>query len=145
MVCLGNICRSPLAHGIMSNRIAELGLDWEVDSAGTSAWHAGEQPDRRSAQVAMENGIDISSQRARQFVKNDFAKFDHILAMDASNYNNILQLAPSDADREKVSMLLNYTYPGQNRQVPDPYYEGGFSSVYSMIYQAVDDFINSIQ
>ncbi len=144
MVCLGNICRSPLAHGIMLARIAELGLDWEVDSAGTGAWHVGEQPDRRSAQVALENGIDISSQRARQFVKGDFMDFDHIIAMDASNYNNIIQLANSDAEREKVTMLLNYSYPGQNRQVPDPYYEGGFDSVYKMIYQAVDDFINII-
>ena len=144
MVCLGNICRSPLAHGIMASRIKEMGLDWEVDSAGTSGWHVGEKPDSRSMQVAMSNGIDISRQRSRKFVEVDFADYDYIIAMDSSNYTNIVQMAPTDSDKEKVSLLLNYTHPGQNRQVPDPYYEGGFDSVYQMIYQAVDDLIKQL-
>ncbi len=144
MVCLGNICRSPLAHGIMASRIKEMGLDWEVDSAGTSSWHIGEKPDNRSIQVAMSNGIDISHQRSRQFIEVDFSLYDYIIAMDSSNYTNIVQMAPTDSDKEKVSLLLNYTHPGQNRQVPDPYYEGGFDTVYQMIYQAVDDFIKLI-
>lgn len=144
MVCLGNICRSPLAHGIMASRIKEMGLDWEVDSAGTSGWHVGEKPDSRSMQVAMSNGIDISRQRSRKFVEVDFADYDYIIAMDSSNYTNIVQMAPTDSDKEKVSLLLNYTHPGQNRQVPDPYYEGGFDTVYQMIYQAVDDLIKQL-
>ena len=121
-----------------------MGLDWEVDSAGTSGWHVGEKPDSRSMQVAMSNGIDISRQRSRKFVEVDFADYDYIIAMDSSNYTNIVQMAPTDSDKEKVSLLLNYTHPGQNRQVPDPYYEGGFDTVYQMIYQAVDDLIKQL-
>lgn len=145
MVCLGNICRSPLAHGILEDRIIKQGLNWEVDSAGTGAWHSGEQPDRRSIEVAQLHGIDISGQRARQFVAADFMSYDHIIAMDASNYNNIISLAENDSEKAKVSMLLNYSFPGENRQVPDPYYGGGFQKVYDMVEQAVDDMLSQLK
>lgn len=142
MVCLGNICRSPLAEGIMADIIAQQGLDWAVDSAGTSGWHNGELPDRRSIDVARNHGIDITGQRSRKLIKQDLADFDHVMAMDASNYNNILALCSSDAERAKVAMILNYSYPNENRQVPDPYYEGGFEGVYQMLRQACEAFVD---
>ena len=136
MVCLGNICRSPLAEGIMKAHIKEQGLDWQVDSAGTSSWHIGESPDPRSISIARENGLDITDQRGRQFIKDDFDRFDLILTMDASNYQNVLNLARSDADRQKVKLILNYLYPDENRTVPDPYYDNGFPRVYEMLNEA---------
>lgn len=141
MVCLGNICRSPMAEGILKHKIHALGLNWQVDSAGTGSWHVGEAPDPRSISTSAENGIDISDQRARQFKQRDFDAFDLILAMDSSNYNNIVQLAREDSDRQKVNLLLNYSHPGQNRAVPDPYFEGGFQAVFEMIEAAVDGLI----
>lgn len=143
MVCLGNICRSPLAHGILESRVKALGMDWEVDSAGTSGWHVGEPPDSRSVQEANLHGIDISRQRSRQFVSNDFSEFDLILAMDSSNYNNVIALAKNESEREMVKMILNYSHPGQNRTVPDPYYNDGFDTVYNMLAEAVDKLIES--
>ena len=142
MVCLGNICRSPMAEGILKQKIHSMGLDWYVDSAGTGSWHVGETPDPRSISTSRQNGIDISDQRARQFSQRDFDAFDLILAMDSSNFSNILQLAREDSDRQKVKLLLNYSYPGQNRAVPDPYFEGGFQSVFEMIEEAVDGLID---
>ena len=144
MVCLGNICRSPMAEGILKHKIHALGLNWQVDSAGTGSWHVGEAPDPRSISTSSENGIDISDQRARQFKQRDFDAFDLILAMDSSNYNNIVQLAREDSDRQKVNLLLNYSHPGQNRAVPDPYFEGGFQAVFEMIEAAVDGLIRDI-
>ena len=141
MVCLGNICRSPMAEGILKHKIHALSLNWQVDSAGTGSWHVGEAPDPRSISTSAENGIDISDQRARQFKQRDFDAFDLILAMDSSNYNNIVQLAREDSDRQKVNLLLNYSHPGQNRAVPDPYFEGGFQAVFEMIEAAVDGLI----
>lgn len=141
MVCLGNICRSPLAQGILEDKIKATGLSWTVDSSGTSAWHVGELPDSRSIQTANANGIDITDQRARQFVKNDFDDFDLILAMDVSNYNNVLNLAVHENHKSKVKMILNYAYPGENRSVPDPYYDNGFERVYEMLNLASDHII----
>jgi len=143
MVCLGNICRSPLAHGILESKVKQSNLDWVVDSAGTSGWHNGEKPDKRSIEIAQQYGIDISNQSSRQFKKVDFNLFDLILAMDVSNYNDILSLAESNQDREKVKMILNFTYPKENRQVPDPYYEGGFDGVYHMLEEACESLIQS--
>ena len=137
MVCLGNICRSPLAEGIMQRKVAENGLNWEIDSAGTGAYHVGELPDPRSIAVARKYGLDISYQRARQFKRADFTNFDLILAMDQSNFNNIDRLASSDADRAKVRMILNYVSPNQNQGVPDPYWsDDGFEDVYQMLEEA---------
>ena len=122
MVCLGNICRSPLAEGILQSKVnKELVF---VDSAGTAAYHLGNLPDERSIAVAKQYGIDISNQQARKFTEKDFLNFDVIYAMDKSNYQNIISLATSDEDVEKVTMILNESQPDKNYSVPDPYYGG---------------------
>lgn len=141
VVCLGNICRSPLAQGILEKKIIEQNLNWFVDSAGTASYHSGELPDTRSIQVAKENGIDITKQRSRKIQAKDFKEFDLILAMDASNYNNLIKQSNSGMVNDKIKMILNYAHPGENRQVPDPYYEGGFEKVYQMLNQACDQLI----
>lgn len=141
MVCLGNICRSPLAHGIMEYMIQSNNLDWKVDSAGTSGWHNGELPDRRSIDVAKLHGIDITNQNSRKFIQADFDDFDLIMAMDSSNYTDILKLARNEQDVQKVKLILNYVFPGENRAVPDPYYEGGFVGVYDVLKLACEKII----
>lgn len=135
MVCLGNICRSPLAEGILSNML-EAKNDWLVDSAGTGSWHIGEPPHKESQKVAKKNGIDISSQKARQFSIKDFDTFDLILAMDSENYNNIISMAKNEEEKKKVKLILNYLHPGLNMAVPDPYYTGGFDKVYLLLNNA---------
>lgn len=142
MVCLGNICRSPLAHGILEDKIEKLGLDWEVDSAGTAGYHEGELPDKRSIAVAELHNLDITNQRSRKLVKRDLEYFDLILAMDTSNYNNILALATKD-QKSKVKMMLNYTFPQENRVVPDPYYGGGFDYVFELLEEAITKMIDA--
>ncbi|WP_291181946.1 low molecular weight protein-tyrosine-phosphatase [Gilvibacter sp.] len=139
MVCLGNICRSPLAEGIMRTKLFGR-KEFEVDSAGTGGWHAGEAPDPRSVAIAKENGLDISAQRGRQFSVTDFDRFDHIFVMDNSNYRDVIRLARNDQDKQKVSMILDAIFPGENVDVPDPYYGGsdGFANVYDMLDQACD-------
>lgn len=128
MVCLGNICRSPLAHGIMEHIVKEKGLDWEVDSAGTGDWHIGSAPDKRSIAVAKNYGLDISNQCCRQFTVADFDVFDKIFVMDRMNLRDVLSLARTEQDKAKVRLLLN------TELVPDPYYEDDkFDSVYQMI------------
>ena len=142
MVCLGNICRSPLAEGILKNKAISNNLDWEVDSAGTSGYHNGELPDPRSINIAKHHGIDIMDQRSRLFVKEDFDRFDLILAMDSSNYQNILRLATSDNQKEKVKLIMNYERPGYNQAVPDPYWNSdGFEGVYQMLDRACEKII----
>ncbi len=143
MVCLGNICRSPLAEGIMKNKIIQYKLDFEVDSAGTAAYHVGELPDQRSIDIAEKNGIDLTHQLARQFTKDDFNQFDLIFAMDNSNFQNIIKLAIDPSEKEKVRLILNENYPGQNLDVPDPYYGGkqGFETVFSLLDAACEAFI----
>lgn len=137
MVCLGNICRSPLAEGILKRKIKESGLDWEVDSAGTGQWHVGEAPDPRSVEVARKYGVDITYQRARQFDRRDFDHFDLILAMDQSNYRDVLRLAQSGEEERKVKMILNYVEPAADRSVPDPYWDDdGFEQVFHMLDEA---------
>ena len=139
MVCLGNICRSPLAEGIMLDKIQKYHLNWLVDSAGTGAWHVDNPPDPRSIDVAKKNDIDISSQRARQFTAKDFQAFDLIFAMDSSNYQDILKLAQNNEDKEKVDLIMNMSDPNWNINVPDPYWgEHGFEKVYNMLNKATD-------
>lgn len=138
MVCLGNICRSPLAEGVMQQLIEKNQLDWEVDSAGTSGWHDGGLPDSRSIAVAKSHNIDITHQRSRKFVVEDFHLFDKIYVMDQSNYQDVIKIAPSESAEAKVDLLLNESLPGMNARVPDPYYEGGFESVYQMIKEACE-------
>ena len=138
MVCLGNICRSPLAEGILRSKVDSTKI--YVDSAGTGHWHIGNLPDPRSIAVAKKFGIDISNQRGRQFSAADFEDFDHIFVMDVSNKENVLQLAKTDTQRQKVQLILDYIFPNENVDVPDPYYGGehGFENVYQMLDQACD-------
>lgn len=138
MVCLGNICRSPLAEGILKSKVDSNKIF--VDSAGTAAYHVGNLPDPRSVEVAHKYGLDITNQRARAFSKNDFDLFDYIYVMDTSNYNNVLDLARNDLDKSKVSMILNELNSGENLEVPDPYYggDGGFEHVYQLLNESCD-------
>lgn len=141
MVCLGNICRSPVAEGILRQKLIDQGFDHVfTDSAGTSSFHVGEAPDKRMRATAKVNGVNIDDLRARQFVAADFSKFDLIYAMDQSNYNNILSLATSKQDEEKVKMILNEVHPHSNQAVPDPYYGGdeGFQHVFDLLDEATD-------
>jgi protein-tyrosine phosphatase len=144
MVCLGNICRSPLAEGILQQMARDKGLDWTVDSAGTSGYHNGEKPDSRSIEAAKKNGININHQRSRQFIKQDFEDYDLILVMDQQNYQNVKALSSGPKDREKVQLILNYSYPNENRGVPDPYYEGGFDYVFKLLKEACDKVLKSL-
>ena len=146
MVCLGNICRSPLAHGLLQKKVEEKNLDWTIDSAGTGSYHIGELPDQRSIDIAKQNNLDITYQRARQFKRSDFKEFDLIFAMDSSNYNDILSMAETEAEKEKVYLILNESQPGENRAVPDPYYGGdeGFKNVYNMLNKATDSLIKRL-
>ena len=145
MVCLGNICRSPLAEGILKVKTNQL--DVVVDSAGTAAYHIGEQPDIRSIAIAKKYGIDLTDQRARQFCTNDFDDFDKIYAMDTSNYANIISLARNESDKNKVDLILNEVNPNSFQSVPDPYYGGdnGFQDVYDMLDEACDRIVEQIE
>ena len=142
MVCLGNICRSPLAEGIMKTKVKENNLDWIVESAGTGSWHVGKLPDSRSIDVAHLHGLDITDQRARQFNASDLDTYDLIFAMDASNYQDITRLANNDSQKEKVQMIMNMANPGMNQGVPDPYWgNDGFENVYQMLDLACEKVI----
>jgi len=144
MVCLGNICRSPLAEGILRSKLSEKFI---VDSAGTGGWHAGELPDKRSIAIARLKGLDISTQRARQFKISDFTTFDHIFVMDNPNYKELLALAPNEVTKSKVKLILNEISPNDNVDVPDPYYGGvdGFENVYNMLDQACDEIARKLK
>jgi protein-tyrosine phosphatase len=132
MVCLGNICRSPLAEGIMRSKLTK---NYYIDSAGTGGWHAGEAPDKRSIQTARNHGIDISKQSARKFTITDFDSFDVIFVMDQSNYKDVINLAPNEAAKSKVQLLLD-----NSKEVPDPYYGTleDFEQVYQLLNQACE-------
>ncbi len=145
MVCLGNICRSPLAEGILQSKLSEN--EFLVDSAGTGAWHAGELPDKRSIAVAKKYGIDLTNQRARQFTISDFEEFDFIYVMDKSNYNNVIQLAKSEEDKQKVNLILNVDSTTKNQEVPDPYYGGdnGFEHVFQLLDKACNKIANNLK
>ena len=136
MVCLGNICRSPLAQGIFQDLITDQNI--KVDSAGTANYHTGASPDPRSIEIAAKNGIDISQQQARKFVVEDFDQFDYIYVMDHSNLQNVLRLARSDQDRAKVRLLFG------NAAIEDPYYGGkdGFSIVFDKIQKACQQILD---
>ena len=145
MVCLGNICRSPLAEGILRAKLPKDGF--VVDSAGTSNYHIGSPPDRRSIAIAKKYGLDISYLKGRQFTVNDFDAFDLIYVMDESNYNNVIYLAKNENDKQKVKYILNEIYPNQNYGVPDPYYGGteGFENVYKMLDEACSNIADSLR
>jgi len=131
MVCLGNICRSPLAEGILKSKTKNL----EVDSAGTAGYHIGKQPDIRSIDIAKKHDIDLTSQRARQFSTRDFDDFEKIYVMDNDNYSKIISLARNQEDMDKVDLILNEIYPKEYKSVPDPYYGGdeGFQNIYNLL------------
>lgn len=138
MVCLGNICRSPLAEGLLASKLPKD--QFFVDSAGTGNYHVGRQPDHRSIATADKNGLDISHQKARQFTVNDFDTFDYIYVMDNSNYDDVVFLAKNEAQKQKVQLILDALFPGDNVDVPDPYYglQNGFDMVYEMLDEATD-------
>jgi len=144
MVCLGNICRSPLAEGILANKLNKS--QFEIDSAGTGSWHVGNPPDRRSVAVAKKYALDISHLKGRQFSAADYNNFDHIYVMDSSNLSDVLALAPTEEDRSKVSMILDTLFPGEKVDVPDPYHGGdeGFERVYQMLDEACDVIVEEI-
>lgn len=140
MVCLGNICRSPLAHGVFENLVEKEGLDWTVDSAGTGDWHVGEQPDRRSVAIAKKHGIDITAQKAQLFQTSFFEDYDRIFVMDENNYDDVMALARSDEDQEKVSMFL------LEGDVPDPYFDASqFEAVYQMIENRCEELLRDLK
>lgn len=147
MVCLGNICRSPLADGLLRKKVKDLNLDVVVDSAGTANYHVGEAPDHRMRQTAKKFGYSIDELRGRQFAIADFDEFDQIYAMDKSNLNNILKLARSEEDIHKVKLILNESHPGKDLEVPDPYYGGeqGFIEVYNLLNEATDVILTSVK
>ena len=139
MVCLGNICRSPLAHGIMEHLVKENNLNWEVDSAGTGAWHIGQKPDKRAIAVAKKYGVDISKQSGRQISIDDFDHFDRILVMDYNILNDLKEMARSENDSDKVSLFL------KDEIVPDPYYDDNqFDPVYQMIEKRCKEIISEL-
>jgi protein-tyrosine phosphatase len=138
MICLGNICRSPLAEGILKHKLQHSGKDWYVDSAGIGGWHAGELPDRRSIAIAKKNGIDITDQRARIFQPSDLDSFDLILAMDENNYDDLMRFAKNEKQRQKIDLIMNFSRPNKNEIVPDPYYDNRFELVFNLLFEACD-------
>ncbi len=145
MVCLGNICRSPLAEGIMADKCKSLPVD--VDSAGTAAYHVGNAPDPRSQHIARINNIEIQEQKARALKSSDLNEFDAIYVMDKSNYENTIKLAENEAQKRKVYMILNASKPGSNEDVPDPYYGGdhGFKLVFDLLDEACEIIKNQLE
>ena len=143
MVCLGNICRSPLAEGILQQKAWKAGLDWSIESAGTNSYHCGEPPHPLSQKVASQNGINISNQRARKFKKEDIDQYDRIYAMAGDVLDDIKDIAGNHPGIGKVSLLLNELYPGENIDVPDPWYgpEPGYHDTYRIINAACDAII----
>jgi protein-tyrosine phosphatase len=147
MVCLGNICRSPLAEGIMRKKLEDNFIEGEVDSCGFESFHIGNPPDRRGIQVAIQHGIDISDHRGKIFMKSYFDTFDKIFVMDANNYKDVEKVARNSEDMKKVDYIMNMVYPGNNMDVPDPYYgkQADFSETWNLLDAATDKIIESIK
>ena len=145
MVCLGNICRSPLAEGILTQKTQHLNI--EVDSAGTAGYHIGNLPDSRSIEIADKYHINLRNQKARQFSRADFEKFDIIYAMDKSNYAHLISLAKNNEESSRIRMILNEINPNACESVPDPYYggENGFQNVYNMLDKACNKIVDQIE
>ncbi len=142
MVCLGNICRSPLAEGILKDKVKKSHLDWVVESAGTNGYHVGEAPHPLSQKVSLANGIDISKQRARKFTAEDFNKYDKIYALAEDVTDEMKHIAGKKFDASKVDLLMNEVYPGENIDVPDPW--SGPESGYHFAYKMIDEASNKI-
>lgn len=145
MVCLGNICRSPLAEGILASKLPKD--KFIVDSAGTGNYHIGKQPDKRSVDIAMRKGIDISYQKARQFQVEDFYNYDHIYVMDSSNFRNVIEVAPDEQSEKKVRLILDELFPNEKVDVPDPYFglENGFVTVYDLLDEVCEIIAEKLQ
>lgn len=143
MVCLGNICRSPIAHGLLQHKITQLNLPWEVDSAGTSDWHEGELPNEKSIEVMKRKGIDITYQRSRPLRRKDMEYYDVIYVMDAMNYKNVTDIAKSEAEIAKVKLIMEEVEPGALKPVPDPWSLPikHYEEVYEMLDKATDRII----
>ena len=147
-VCLGNICRSPLAEGILKDKVEQKGLTnhIKIDSAGTSGWHINEAPDRRSADIALRNGIKLDHSGC-QLLSEDFTRFDYIIAMDAQNYNDIIKLQDSNPDgNAEVYLIQEFDDKQSGHDVPDPYYGGpnGFQLVFDMLDESISNFLDHI-
>lgn len=144
MVCLGNICRSPLAEGILKSKLDAN--QYQVDSAGTGGWHVGNPPDPRSVAVARQHGLNITDQRGKKFSPYDFEIYDHIFVMDNSNYSDVVNQAQSDSEKQKVQLILDEIFPDENVDVPDPYYGGdqGFENVFQMLDQACENIVRRL-
>ena len=147
MVCLGNICRSPLAEGILRDKTQKNNIDVFIDSAGTSNYHVGEHPDKRTIANALQHGIDLTKLKGRQFSVSDYDNFDTIFVMDSSNYSDVISLARNKNDIKKVELILNRVYPNSNMAVPDPYFGGeqGFENVYILLDKACDVIVDSLK
>lgn len=143
VVCLGNICRSPIAEGLFQREIDRKELPWEIDSAGTGSWHIGEAPDHRSIDICRKHDLDISHQRARQLRIEDFNQFDILIAMDDSNYRDLVNKSP-DGTKGKIRRMMEFVDKSQHSEVPDPYYDGRFREVYEMLEHAVDRCIEQL-
>lgn len=142
MVCLGNICRSPLAEGILKHKCEQQNLDWEIDSAGTGKWHIGSQPDKRSIEVAKKYGIDISQQKARTVNSNDYEYYDLIYAMDKSNESDLLAWALDNKEAQKIKLIMSEIDAKNPESIPDPYWnDNGFELVFKMLDDACDKII----
>lgn len=146
-VCLGNICRSPMAEGILRHKANQYGLQLEIDSAGTGRWHAGENPDKRAIKISKERGIDISKLVARQITEEDFEKYDFILVADAQVYDGVADMAMNREQKLKIDYIMNLSHPELNMPVPDPYFGGveGFEKVFDMLDKACEALIKTIQ
>ncbi len=138
MVCLGNICRSPLAEGILRSKLPAD--SYFIDSAGTGSWHVGNPPDTRSVKIAKQKGLNISNLKGRQFSEKDFQDFDYIYVMDTQNYRDVIHLASNENEKAKVQLILDAIFPGENVDVPDPYFglQDGFERVFDMLDEACD-------
>lgn len=144
MVCLGNICRSPIAEGVLRHKIEQHGLDWTVESAGTNSYHTGEPPHRHSQKVCKANGVDISAQRARRFRADDFEQYDKIYVMAGDVYDDVVSMAGNKVKKEKLEYFLNELGEEENGSVPDPWYgnEDGYTPVYQLIERTCEAIIN---
>jgi len=139
MVCLGNICRSPLAEGILHKKALLAGLNWQIDSAGTYGGHVGEKPDRRAIKIAEKNNVNILNQRSRKFRAFDIEEYDIIYAMDSANKRDVLSFVETKEEKSKVILIMDELSPNKNIDVPDPYYgEHGFENVFNMLDEACD-------
>ena len=147
MVCLGNICRSPLAQGILEKKSKERNINIYVDSAGTGGWHVGSSPDLRSINIAKKYNIDISNQKARKFSTYDFQEFDKIFVMDNNNYRDLIRLCSNEKECNKIQLILKNIAPENNSSVPDPYYgkEDGFEKIYRLLEKACSEIISEIE